>query len=150
MHQEAGALSSAHTLCWTRLAHTVSGCHHKFSSALAKMVLHMPDCIAQQESSVDPECFHTHMSVCAGLLVNRRYWVLQVAGALDRKERLLRQLRSMNDEAEKAGPDARKTQPSDTFRQAYADVVMQLKQVLACLCCLHALLNVCVPVARWG
>lgn len=53
----------------------------------------------------------------------------EVAGALDRKERLLSQLRSMNDEAEKAGPDAGKTQPSDTFRQAYADVVMQLKQV---------------------
>ncbi len=69
-----------------------------------------------------------------------------MAGALDRKERLLSQLRSMNDEAEKAGPDARKTQPADTFRQAYADVVMQLKQVLACQthCCLHALTSVCV------
>ncbi len=57
----------------------------------------------------------------------------------------------MNDEAEKAGPDARKTQPSDTFRQAYADVVMQLKQVLACLCCLHALICVCVllPMVGW-
>ncbi len=73
-----------------------------------------------------------------------------MAGALDRKERLLSQLRSMNDEAEKAGPDARKTQPSDTFRQAYADVVMQLKQVLACLCCLHALTSVCVLFAMWG
>ncbi len=55
--------------------------------------------------------------------------MLQVAGALDRKERLLNRLRVMNDEAEKAGPDGRKTQPSDTFRQAYADVVMKLKQV---------------------
>ena len=52
-----------------------------------------------------------------------------MAGALDRKERLLSQLRSMNDEAEKAGPDARKTQPSEHFRRAYAQVVMQLKQV---------------------
>jgi hypothetical protein len=76
---------------------------------------------------------------------------VQVAGALDRKERLLSQLRSMNDEAEKAGPDARKTQPSDTFRQAYADVVMQLKQVLACQtqCCLHALTSVCVLFAMY-
>ena len=55
--------------------------------------------------------------------------VVQVAAALDRKERLLGQLRSMNDEAEKTGPDGQKMQPSDTFRQAYADVVMQLKQV---------------------
>ena len=54
---------------------------------------------------------------------------MQVAAALDRKERLLGQLRSMNDEAEKTGPDGQKMQPSDTFRQAYADVVMQLKQV---------------------
>jgi len=69
---------------------------------------------------------------------------------LDRKERLLSQLRSMNDEAEKAGPDARKTQPSDTFRQAYADVVMQLKQVFGCLCCLHALVSVCVLLPMWG
>lgn len=53
----------------------------------------------------------------------------QVATALDRKERLLTQLRSMNDEAEKCGPDGRKAQPSDQFRQAYAQVVMQLKQV---------------------
>lgn len=53
----------------------------------------------------------------------------QVAAALDRKERLLTQLRSMNDEAEKCGPDGRKAQPSDQFRQAYAQVVMQLKQV---------------------
>lgn len=59
------------------------------------------------------------------------------------------QLRSMNDEAEKAGPDARKTQPSDTFRQAYADVVMQLKQVLGCLCCIHALTSVCMLVLMW-
>ncbi|KAL3133301.1 hypothetical protein ABBQ38_007180 [Trebouxia sp. C0009 RCD-2024] len=53
----------------------------------------------------------------------------EVAAALDRKERLLTQLRSMNDEAEKCGPDGRKAQPSDQFRQAYAQVVMQLKQV---------------------
>ena len=52
-----------------------------------------------------------------------------MAAALDRKERLLTQLRSMNDEAEKCGPDGRKAQPSDQFRQAYAQVVMQLKQV---------------------
>ena len=69
-----------------------------------------------------------------------------MAGALDRKERLLSQLRSMNDEAEKAGPDGRKAQPSDTFRQAYADVVMQLKQVPGCLCCLHSLTSVCVSL----
>lgn len=36
----------------------------------------------------------------------------------------------MNDEAERAGPDGHKAPPSDTFRQAYADVVMQLKQVV--------------------
>ena len=54
---------------------------------------------------------------------------VQVAGALDRKERLLSQLRSMNDEAEKTGPDGQKMQPTDSFRHAYADVVMQLKQV---------------------
>ena len=59
-----------------------------------------------------------------------------MAGALDRKERLLSQLRSMNDQAEKAGPDGHKMQPSDTFRQAYADVVMQLKQV--CIACITA------------
>ena len=59
-----------------------------------------------------------------------------MAGALDRKERLLSQLRSMNDQAEKAGPDGHKMQPSDTFRQAYADVVMQLKQV--CTVCFTA------------
>ena len=53
----------------------------------------------------------------------------QVAGALDRKERLLSQLRSMNDEAEKPGADGLKSCPSESFRQAYADVVMQLKQV---------------------
>ena len=55
--------------------------------------------------------------------------VLQVASALDRKERLLTQLRTMNDEAERCGPDGRKAQTSDQFRQAYAQVVMQLKQV---------------------
>ena len=59
--------------------------------------------------------------------------LLQVAGALDRKERLLSQLRSMNDEAEKLGPDGQKMQPTDSFRHAYADVVMLLKQVRLCL-----------------
>lgn len=48
-----------------------------------------------------------------------------MAAALDKKERLLNQLRTMNDEAEQAG----QARPSDAFRQAYADVVMQLKQV---------------------
>ena len=52
-----------------------------------------------------------------------------MAAALDRKEKLLSQLRSMNDEAEKVGPDGRKGQASDHFRQAYAQVVLQLKQV---------------------
>lgn len=52
-----------------------------------------------------------------------------MAAALDRKEKLLNQLRSMNDEAEKLGPDDLKAQPSDQFRQTYAQVVMQLKQV---------------------
>ena len=56
-----------------------------------------------------------------------------MASALDRKERLLTQLRSMNDEAEKCGPDGRKAQTSDQFRQAYAQVVMQLKQVRTAL-----------------
>ena len=62
----------------------------------------------------------------------RQLWhAWQVAGALDKKERLLGELRSMNDEAERAGPDGHKAPPpSDTFRQAYADVVMQLKQVV--------------------
>ena len=41
---------------------------------------------------------------------------------------MLQQLRSMNDAAEKAGPGPGR--PSDEFRHAYADVVMQLKQVL--------------------
>lgn len=50
-----------------------------------------------------------------------------MATALDKKERLLQQLRSMNDDAERAGPGS--GVPSDDFRQAYADVVMQLKQV---------------------
>lgn len=56
-----------------------------------------------------------------------------MATALDRKERLLTQLRSMNDEAEKCGPDGRKAQASDQFRSAYAQVVMQLKQVRTAL-----------------
>lgn len=76
----------------------------------------------------------------------------KVAAALDRKERLLTQLRSMNDEAEKCGPEGRKAQPSDQFRQAYAQVVMQLKQV-----CPQPSLppfapspHTCTPFGNWG
>ena len=47
---------------------------------------------------------------------------------MDKKERLLQQLRSMNDEAERAGPGSGR--PTDDFQRAYADVVMQLKQVM--------------------
>ena len=72
--------------------------------------------------------------------------ISQVAGALDRKERLLSQLRSMNDEAEKTGPDGQKMQPTDSFRHAYADVVMQLKQVGPVV--QQIKLRSCIPYSR--
>ncbi|KAK9820084.1 hypothetical protein WJX72_005985 [[Myrmecia] bisecta] len=55
--------------------------------------------------------------------------LVEVTAALDKKEALLLQLRTMNDEAEAGVHNTPSGERSEAFQQAYAAVVLQIKQI---------------------
>jgi hypothetical protein len=68
---------------------------------------------------------------------------LQVNSVLDRKEALLQQLRTMNDEAEADMHLDSSGRHTEAFQATYAQVVLELKQ--ACLALFHP-----CPCITWG
>ena len=83
-------------------------------------------CKALGSSVAGDECMSNDASPCSN--------VVQVSKVLDKKEALLLQLRTMNDEAESGRHlDAASGRHTEEFQGNYARVILELKQVLPVL-----------------